>query len=62
MTCMNNSQRVVWIFNASASSILSLQFLREFAAEFVIHLINRKRQTMQYVRSSVNASRINANS
>jgi hypothetical protein len=62
MTCMNNSQRVVWIFNASASPILSLQFLREFAAEFVIHLIKRKRQTMQYVRSSDNVSRVNANS
>jgi hypothetical protein len=58
---MNNLQCVAWIFNASASPILSLQFLREFAAEFVIHLINRKRQTLQYVRSSNNTSRINAN-
>jgi len=61
MTCMNNSQCVASIFNAPASPILSLQFLGEFAAEFVIHLINRKKQTMQYVRSSDNAYRINAN-
>jgi hypothetical protein len=59
---MNNSQSVAWIFNASESPFLSSQFLREFATEFVIHLINRKRQTMQYVRSSDNASRIRANS
>jgi len=58
---MHKSQCVAWIFNVSASLILSLQFLREFAAAFGIHLINGKRQTMQYVRSTDDAFRINAN-